>query len=194
MSRLAVVRSKTCSKCEQTKPAEDFPKRKTSKDGLHGWCRLCYRAYYSAASRKWREENRERTRANRRRAYHANREKWLQWKRDWDTANRELVNERAREAQRRTYATPEGKARMLEHKHRRRARVGQVTPELRAYVQSLYSLPCSYCGADENITVDHVIPLSRGGKHEIENLVPACKSCNSSKHDKLLDEWQGRAA
>ncbi|WP_203620386.1 HNH endonuclease [Streptomyces sp. SID8499] len=45
-----------------------------------------------------------------------------------------------------------------------------------------------YCDAPGG-TVDHVIPLSRGGQHAEGNLVPACKSCNSSKGDKLLIEW-----
>nr|WP_239115333.1 HNH endonuclease [Streptomyces sp. SID8499] len=47
---------------------------------------------------------------------------------------------------------------------------------------------CVYCDAPGG-TVDHVIPLSRGGQHAEGNLVPACKSCNSSKGDKLLIEW-----
>ena len=38
----------------------------------------------------------------------------------------------------------------------------------------------------ENLTVDHVVPLSKEGKHDIENIVPACKSCNSKKHNTSL--------
>lgn len=44
---------------------------------------------------------------------------------------------------------------------------------------------CWYCGHDldfERFDVDHVIPTSRGGGSEIENLVPACPSCNRRKH------------
>ena len=45
---------------------------------------------------------------------------------------------------------------------------------------------CVYCGAvDRKLTIDHVIPISRGGKTVRGNLVPACKSCNSKKKDKL---------
>lgn len=41
---------------------------------------------------------------------------------------------------------------------------------------------CVYCGrSDVPMTVDHVVPLSKGGKHERENVVAACKSCNSRK-------------
>lgn len=46
---------------------------------------------------------------------------------------------------------------------------------------------CQYCGADaENI--DHVIPRSRGGTHTWENVVAACRPCNSRKEDRLLTE------
>jgi 5-methylcytosine-specific restriction endonuclease McrA len=45
-----------------------------------------------------------------------------------------------------------------------------------------------YCAAPA-AEVDHVRPLSRGGYEHASNLVPACKSCNSGKKDRLLDEW-----
>ncbi len=48
---------------------------------------------------------------------------------------------------------------------------------------------CVYCGAKTKLTLDHVVPLSRGGIHALENLVGACFSCNSSKGNKLTEEW-----
>jgi hypothetical protein len=51
---------------------------------------------------------------------------------------------------------------------------------------------CRYCG-DEANTVDHVVPLSRGGTNDLSNLTPACKPCNSSKRDRLVEEWLGVA-
>lgn len=47
---------------------------------------------------------------------------------------------------------------------------------------------CAYCQAPAT-TLDHVVPISRGGAHSKSNLVPACKSCNSSKHTKPLLVW-----
>lgn len=40
-----------------------------------------------------------------------------------------------------------------------------------------------------NFTIDHIIPLKRGGRHIPDNLVASCKSCNCSKNDKLIEEW-----
>lgn len=45
---------------------------------------------------------------------------------------------------------------------------------------------CHYCGKKRVLTLDHVIPLSKGGLHVIENIVPACRSCNSKKKDKMI--------
>jgi 5-methylcytosine-specific restriction endonuclease McrA len=46
---------------------------------------------------------------------------------------------------------------------------------------------CQYCGASaENI--DHIVPRSRGGEHVWENVVAACRPCNTRKEDRLLHE------
>jgi hypothetical protein len=48
---------------------------------------------------------------------------------------------------------------------------------------------CTYCGSTEELTLDHIFPKKKGGKDSAENLVLACKSCNSSKGKKDLIEW-----
>uniref|UniRef100_J3MIW1 HNH nuclease domain-containing protein n=2 Tax=Oryza brachyantha TaxID=4533 RepID=J3MIW1_ORYBR len=47
---------------------------------------------------------------------------------------------------------------------------------------------CQYCSSPDNLTIDHVIPTSRGGKWEWENLVTACSRCNSRKGQKTLEQ------
>jgi len=52
---------------------------------------------------------------------------------------------------------------------------------------------CYYCGrmvGSKNLTMDHVIPLSRGGASTRENIVPACKECNNKKKYLLPVEWE----
>lgn len=48
---------------------------------------------------------------------------------------------------------------------------------------------CHYCGKDAN-TVDHKTPLSRGGKSTLDNLVAACRACNSSKAGRDEKQWK----
>jgi hypothetical protein len=47
---------------------------------------------------------------------------------------------------------------------------------------------CQYCGTHEDLTLDHVMPKSRGGKSSWDNLVTACRGCNSKKGDFTPEE------
>jgi len=48
---------------------------------------------------------------------------------------------------------------------------------------------CIYCGRKKDLTVDHILPRSRGGPDSPDNAVWVCQGCNSSKSDKRLYEW-----
>ena len=43
---------------------------------------------------------------------------------------------------------------------------------------------CQYCGSSKHLTIDHVMPLSRGGQHTWNNVVAACAKCNQHKSDR----------
>lgn len=52
---------------------------------------------------------------------------------------------------------------------------------------------CHYCGSKvsyQELTMDHLVPLARGGRSTKDNLVPSCKSCNNLKKSMLPIEWQ----
>jgi len=52
---------------------------------------------------------------------------------------------------------------------------------------------CSYCGGKfkpRDLTMDHLIPIVRGGKSVHGNIVPACKECNNKKKYLLPTEWE----
>jgi hypothetical protein len=49
---------------------------------------------------------------------------------------------------------------------------------------------CQYCGSTRDLTLDHVLPRSRHGKTSWDNLITACKSCNSRKGDRTPQEAQ----
>jgi 5-methylcytosine-specific restriction endonuclease McrA/endogenous inhibitor of DNA gyrase (YacG/DUF329 family) len=88
--------------------------------------------------------------------------------------------------------------RKANHTRRTRLREGgvfSVTPGDWARLVRRYGECCAYCGVwvglDE-IEMDHVTPVARGGRHSIGNLLPACRSCNGSKNDQLLIAWKMR--
>ena len=47
---------------------------------------------------------------------------------------------------------------------------------------------CQYCGSRDKLTIDHVLPRSRGGRDSWENLVAACVPCNNRKGNRTPDE------
>ncbi len=51
---------------------------------------------------------------------------------------------------------------------------------------------CNYCGATHELALDHIFPQKYGGKDVADNLIFACKTCNSSKGKKDLMEWMSK--
>ena len=51
---------------------------------------------------------------------------------------------------------------------------------------------CCYCGSEDKLSIDHLIPQKKGGQHTGDNFVWACKSCNSSKHALDMLEWMSK--
>ncbi len=48
---------------------------------------------------------------------------------------------------------------------------------------------CNYCGSIDSLSIDHILPKKYGGQDIAENLIYACRTCNSSKGKKDLMEW-----
>lgn len=47
---------------------------------------------------------------------------------------------------------------------------------------------CQYCGSQKKLTIDHIVPRSRGGQDTWENMVVACSACNTKKGNTLLEQ------
>ena len=72
-----------------------------------------------------------------------------------------------------------------------RARARELR-KTRWWQQKTASGTCYYCGRKvgfASLTMDHVIPLGRGGRSTRGNLVPSCKECNTKKKGSLPVEW-----
>jgi len=88
------------------------------------------------------------------------------------------------------YASPEGKAAKRRSGFKRRSRFN-IDPKLNfageQKLLKIYDHRCAYCGAPKEC-FDHIWPVSKGGKDEIGNVIPACTSCNGFKYVKLPHE------
>lgn len=100
------------------------------------------------------------------------------------------------------YAENKEKAHERAFLHKPKSRTGLKVTGSHTMVQwlelvALNNGKCFYCGIEttqeegkRKLTRDHLYPLSRGGTDDISNIVVSCKSCNGSKADKTLEEWE----
>lgn len=54
-------------------------------------------------------------------------------------------------------------------------------------IKAKYNFKCLRCGKKKKLTMDHVMPISSGGEHSVENIQPLCGPCNSIKATKTID-------
>jgi 5-methylcytosine-specific restriction endonuclease McrA len=127
--------------------------------------------FVKAYQKEWRSNNKKRIYENSKRNYSARKEHYDNYRAEWRKKNKLKWNgyrstRRIREKENGIFLITAKEYRKLERDS------------------------CFYCGSYEQPTIDHVVPIVRGGKHSIGNIVVACKSCNSQKSKKTIMEWR----
>jgi len=162
---------KLCPDCGSVLPRSAFYKKgKSKKDGksyLTTRCKKCHK--------EWRKtENREYERKAIRRWRASNRERWNAYMRQW-----RKVHPGSDDYRKETY-----------RQFNSRKGRGRIPREVWEQTLKAFDYSCAYCGTtDAPLCVDHFIPQSRDGDSSIANLVPACKSCNSTKNNRLPEDF-----
>lgn len=143
-----------------------------------------------AKSREWHQKNPERAKELTARWKAANRDRIKAYNAAYYVENRESEIARCLAY---IKANPEVNAAI---RHRREARKRDAVCEhgprcvTSEFVKQIRESDCLYCGeSDTPGHADHFIPLSRGGLHCVENIVPACVHCNTSKHAMDPYDW-----
>jgi 5-methylcytosine-specific restriction endonuclease McrA len=162
-----------CSKCGETKSLAEFRKNKSAPTGTGSTCKLCHAAHNREYNKTYPYTNPSQT---------------PEYKRAYYETHKDMY--RAISA-RRDALDPEGR---LERTRRRRARIkGAITTLTIAEwkdILAYFGNACAYCLRDDvPMTMDHIVPISKGGAHSAENVVPACMACNQAKHVKSLLVW-----
>lgn len=97
---------------------------------------------------------------------------------------------------RRRYSSTPSPATRARYAKRRQRRLSRVDNDLtdEQWFEILDAWPgCAYCqAAGPALQRDCVQPISRGGRYTVENVVPACASCNASKHNSEVTGWMRR--
>lgn len=190
---------KRCPKCGEIKPLTEYHRDATHKDGSGSRCKVCDAARRRAYHEAHREED-----SARGRAYHeAHKEEANAWSRAYYEAHKKEIAARQaayREIHKKEIAardrayrkTPQGRAVNNAVHARRRGNPGlqALTADMIQEVTEASDGICPYCGETfEDGHIDHIIPVSKGGTNDRENLVYCCAHCNLSKRDKDLEDW-----
>ena len=56
-------------------------------------------------------------------------------------------------------------------------------------IKEQWNYKCAYCGSEDNLTIDHVVPRAKGGSDFTKNVVCCCHSCNQNKGHIDWEEW-----
>lgn len=175
---------KPCRVCKIEKPLSEFHPNPRCSGGHVHQCKQCVK---EKSSKYWRE-NKEAIHARNREWARKNPDKIAAYHKKWATENPE---KNAASYKNWAKANPT-KVRSISQRRRLREKGNQIFEILPRDMKRLYASPCFYCGKTGKMTADHVIPVSRGGAQSIGNLVPACPSCNFSKHNLFITEWKKR--
>jgi 5-methylcytosine-specific restriction endonuclease McrA len=205
---------KICKKCNTWKAIVEFSTDSRRADGRHPYCKECKRKgmrdLYAkdpearrTRSKEWIKANpeyttayeaaRKGTRAARRKEAAAKRPRVVRQTKEERSARRTAHYESNREmllARGKAYKdSHRDKLRVVAHNYRTRLvkNGGTYSPADWHALCAWFGNICLCCGAAGNLTVDHVIPVAKGGVNSIDNLQPLCHSCNSSKRDKSTD-------
>lgn len=180
---MSEIISKRCTKCGETKSFSDFTKDKSKKSGYCSWCKECH----SELSAKWNRLHPEKVKESLRKWLSENIEKRRQYSREKQKQYGYKPNPEIHRKWKRNH--PE---KISQYNRNRRASrkgsEGNISADEWNNVVSRYGNKCLCCGATNiKLTLDHVIPLSTGGTHTIDNVQPLCTSCNSRKRDRQID-------
>jgi len=168
--------TRVCSKCKKELEFSFFAKNNKARDGINAWCKECTNEWhrnYFHKSKEYREEKKKYARKRR---------------------QLEEIKEKERERSRLYGSSERGKLTGLLRTQKRRMIKKRVTisqvPKEKIIDMFSHASICPLCKKPFNTrrkkTLDHVIPLAKGGEHTLSNFQILCSPCNTSKGDKLV--------
>jgi uncharacterized CHY-type Zn-finger protein len=193
---------KVCHKCHQKLPIDSFGKNKNGEFGISNSCRDCesarHRKYYRTEKRQnslrdWAEQQVERRKSQKYKlCTGCNRELPLDEffnKKNGKFGVEVLCKECKQKKNVKYRYSDKGKAAGKRAWNKRRTLKGTIstlTNDEWEEIKKRYNYKCVYCGEKKALTQDHIIPISKGGHHTKDNVIPACQPCNSRKSNKTV--------
>lgn len=191
-----------CRVCSESRPLTDFRRNKTSKLGRANICkqchnarsvkyRECHKAGISQANRKYYETHKEEFAEHNKKYRDEHKKETAEYNKKYCAEHKQEILSSGRKYRR----TEKGSFLRARNQQRRRARKmetdgdGLTLEEFRWTIKKQGN-HCNICNKrfckSRPATIDHIIPLSKGGAHRSSNIQALCGSCNSSKNAKIL--------
>lgn len=134
------------------------------------------RSYDPIKKKAYHARTKQRQAAWRKEYYQRRREELLAYGKRWRKKNKKVVRlYRRQHLAEDAFRASQRRALMKVHS------LGDFTLAAWKELKLAYRGRCAYCDRRRKLTIDHVIPLAKGGAHTLSNIVPACKSCNCKK-------------
>lgn len=201
----------------KVKTPEETLKRKEYQKQYHKQWREKHKEEIVEYRKQYKVENKEKLAEYERKRYPERREERIKYENQWRADHKKELSEYKKQwrAEHKEDISEKYKVWRLEHKDEksetdRKWKVenkdkvntsNQKRRTLRKKLQSVLTVEqweeskkyfgnkCAYCGEEKPLTQDHFIALSRGGEYSLNNIIPACKTCNCSKGSKYFVDW-----
>lgn len=198
---------KICKKCGKMLIANsiNFHKKKNGRYGLRAECKKCYNEYSTKYYQDNKDSVNERMNKYNKTYYQDNKEKFKEYNEQYYQDNKEERKkyrkeyyennkEACKEVTKRWCANnPDKVFNICQRRREKEQNQGDgISKEQWLEIMTFFNWKCAYSGetlSKDNRSIDHVIPLDKGGENEIWNLVPMLKNYNSQKHTKDMLEW-----
>jgi len=185
---------KNCNKCNRQLQESNFYKDKTKKDGLSTCCIDCRKqwkkdnkAHIADYNFTYQKEHLLESRERKNRQRKNNLELHNQKHREWLNKNPSKKDEYYKN----DYAKNKNSYKMRAVLRKRRISAIENDYSLKEWEETLeyFNYECAYCGSKQNLQQEHILPVVKQGRYVKNNIIPACKKCNSSKWANSLMGW-----